>query len=266
METETIKNNSGGKITFLILISIVSLFVVYYSVMLVLSPGHKLTELKEEYGVKVNEKNPVDERIFTDSAYLMLFKEKAFLQSKVTMAETDSIYLSLNLNDSTANLEISGVVVHKSRISKIGMSSILRRGNENIILSLLASPFTISESWATIKKDPVMLKMAPKDTSEYKPDIMPDTSLTEPVNYMMEMTNGTRIYIYESEVEKASDRRSAIVFDYKDKFRDTWRSLKSVTHLKVPEYHPYIKIRVPRTDAKIIYRALPVKGQVGVFR
>jgi len=32
-----------------------------------------------------------------------------------------------------------------------------------------------------------MIKMAPKDTSEYKPDIMPDTSITEPVNYILEM-------------------------------------------------------------------------------
>ena len=48
--------------------------------------------------------------------------------------------------------------------------------------------------------------MAPKDTSEYKPDIMPDTSITEPVNYILEMTNGTRIYVYQEEDEKPSDK------------------------------------------------------------
>ena len=31
-----------------------------------------------------------------------MLKEKAFLQSKIIMAETDSIYLTINLTDSTA--------------------------------------------------------------------------------------------------------------------------------------------------------------------
>ncbi len=32
------------------------------------------------------------------------------------MAETDSVYITLNLADSTANLEISGVAVHSAKI------------------------------------------------------------------------------------------------------------------------------------------------------
>jgi len=34
---------------------------------------------------------------------------------------------------------------------------------------------------------------------------------------------------------------------------------------KVPDYHPFIRIRVPRADAKIIYRAIPKYGQITVF-
>ena len=110
-----------------------------------------------------------------------------------------------------------------------------------------------------------MIKMAPKDTSEYKPDIMPDTSITEPVNYILLMNNGIRIYVYQEETVKANDRMSHLSFDLKDRLRDTWNSLKSVAALKVPEYHPFIKIRLPRTDAKIIYRAIPKNGQIAVF-
>ena len=66
----------------------------------------------------------------------------------------------------------------------------LRKCDENLLLTMLSTPFTIENSIATIKKEPVMIKMAPKDTSEYKPDIIPDTSLTEPVNYILEMTDG----------------------------------------------------------------------------
>lgn len=265
METEITNKPSGKKITLYILIIFVSAFIIYYSIMSVVSPLKKLASLKEEYKVIPDEKNVIDERIYSDSSYLKLFREKAFLQSRIAMAETDSIYLTINLSDSSANVEISGVVVHAAKMTRIRTCKILAMGNENIILSMLATPFTISNSFATIKKEPVMLKVAPKDTSEYKPDIMPDTSITEPVNYIFEMTNGTRLYIYQEENNKSADRMSQFIFDLKDRLRNTLSSLKNVVVFKVPEYHPYIKLKLPRADAKIIYRAVPKNGQIAVF-
>jgi hypothetical protein len=265
METEISKNKPHGKIAFIVLISIICLFLIYYSIMSMLSPVKKLEEIKNEFGVKTSDKNGIDKRILTDSTYLKLLKEKAFLQSRILLAETDSIYLTLNLQDSTASIEISGVVVHKSKMKSVKISKILSKGNENAILSMLATPFTISHAFATIKKEPVMIKMAPKDTSEYKPDIMPDTSITEPVNYILEMKGGIRIYVYQEENVKANDRISHFKFDMQDRIRDTWRALKRVAEFKVPEYHPFIKIRLPRTDAKIIYRAIPKNGQIAVL-
>ena len=266
METETANKKPRREIAFIVLISIISVFIIYYSIMSIISPVKKLEEIKIEFGAKTADKNDPDRRILADSTYLKLLKEKAFLQSRIVMAQTDSIYLTLNLADSTANIEISGVVVHKSKMKSLKCSKILKTGNENAILSMLATPFTISHAFATIKKEPVMIKMAPKDTSEYKPDIMPDTSITEPVNYILEMNGGIRIYIYQEENVKFSDRISHISFDLKDRIRESWGALKQVAILKVPEYHPFIKIKLPRTDAKIIYRAIPKNGQIAVFR
>jgi hypothetical protein len=137
--------------------------------------------------------------------------------------------------------------------------------NEKAILSMLAKPFSINYARATIKKDPVMVKLAPKDTSEYKPDVMPDTSITEPVNYIFEMTGGLRIYVYQSDNVKFDDRINQLKFDLTDRLNDTWSALKRVAVFKVPEYHPYIKMKLPRSDAKIIYRAIPRNGQIAVF-
>jgi hypothetical protein len=265
METEIDNKKPGGKVTFIVLISIISVFIIYYSVMSMISPLRKLEQIKNEFGAKFAEKSEVEQRILMDSTYLKLLKEKAFLQSRIVMAETDSIYLTLDLADSTANIEISGVVVHKARMKSVKTSKIFKTGNENAILSMLATPFTISHAFATIKKEPVMIKMAPKDTSEYKPDIMPDTSITEPVNYILEMNGGIRIYVYQEENVKLSDKMSHLSFDINDRLRDTWSALKRVAVLKVPEYHPFIKIRLPRTDAKIIFRAIPKNGQIAVF-
>jgi hypothetical protein len=266
METEKRNKMQFGKVTFLVLISIISVFIIYYSIMSMISPVRKMEEIKKEFSVKTTDKNGVDQQIIKDSSYLMLLKEKAFFQSRIVMAESDSIYVTLNLADSTANLEISGVVVHKAKMRDVKTSKILLKGNENAILSMLATPFSISHAIGTIKKEPVMIKIAPKDTSEYKPDIMPDTSIIEPVNYILEMKGGIRIYVYQSENVKLNDRINHFTFDIKDRLRDTWSALKSVAVFKVPEYHPFIKIRLPRTDAKIIYRAIPKNGQIAVFR
>lgn len=265
MESENTNKKSRGKVTLIVLISMILAFVIYYSVMSMISPGRKLTEIRNEIGTKVAEKSDVDRKMLNDSAYNKLLKERAFLQSRIVMAQTDSIYLTLNLADSMANIEISGVVVHKAKMSHIEASKILLGDNENSLLSILPSPFIISHSVSTIKKEPVMIKMAPKDTSEYKPDIMPDTSITEPVNYILVMKSGLRIYVYQKENVKLADRISQFKFDLNDRLRDTWSALKKVATMNVPEYHPFIKIKLSRTDAKIIYRAIPKNGMIAVY-
>ena len=263
MATE-IKKEPHRKVTLIVLISLLAVFLIYYSVMSIISPDRKLEEIRREYSLKTSGKDGIDKKVVNDSDYLRLLKEKAFLQSKTLMAVTDSIYLTLNMLDSTANLEISGVVVHKAKMTKMEISKILS-GNENAVFSMLSTPFTISSALATIKKEPVLVKIAPKDTSEYKPDVMPDTSIAEPVYYIMEMKGGIRIYVYQDENVKAKDRISLLRFDLNDRVKDTWKALKRVAVAKVPEYHPFIKIRLPRTDAKIIYRALPKNGQIAVY-
>ena len=271
METENAKNHSVRKIALLILLILCSSFLVYYAVMSMIAPSRKLAEIRKEYTPekpdkkKDKNKEKDDIRIYTDSAYLRLLRERAFLQSRIIMAETDSIYLTINLADSSMNLEISGVVVHKAKMSSFSASRLLTNGNENAIFTMLSTPLTISSDLATIKKEPVMLKMAPKDTSEYKPAIMPDTSITEPVSYILEMANRTRIFVYQEEEDKPSDRMAIFRFDLNDRLRQTWNALKKVAVFKVPEYDIYIKIKLPRSDAKIIYRAIPKKGQISVF-
>jgi len=263
METEIVDKRSGIKITLIVFSIIVVVFMVYFAIMSILSPGRKLLEIQKEYSSKTTLDSTINKKIFSDSTYLKLLKEKVFLQSRTVMAATDSIYLTLNLADSSANLEISGVVVHHAEIAEIETSSIFLHGDENIVLNILATPFTIASSYSAIVKEPILLQLAPKDTSEYEPDIVPDTSFVEPVNYVLEMTNGTRIFIYQAEEDERSNQ---FRFDLNLRLRDTWDSFKKVAVFKVPDYHPYIKMRIPRADAKIIYRAIPKHGQIGIYK
>jgi cbb3-type cytochrome oxidase subunit 3 len=266
METEATDKPLYKKPGFIATIIVLALFIVYYCVMSLLGPVRKLNAIQSEYGIIHDKKNPIDERIFSDSAYLKLLKEKAFLQSRITMAETDSIYLTINLADSTVKLEISGVVVHSTDIKKKNISKVLKRGDGYDILTMLSKPLVIAKDFSSIKKEPLMIKMAPKDTSEFQPDIIPDTADFEPVNFILEMQNGVRIYIYQDENLKFGDGLRRFGFDLWDRIRNTLSSMKKVVTFRVPEYHPFIKIRLNRADAKIIYRAIPYHGQVAVYR
>jgi len=266
MEKETTNKAPGRKYGLTTVAIVILVLLVYYAVMNMLAPVKKLNALKKEYGFKQDEKNKINDTILTDSAFLSLFRQRSFLQARTDMAETDSIYLSMNFADSSVTLEISGVTVSRTKLTKLSLCRILQDRNEYVISSMFSKPLTVARNYSSIQKEPLMIKMAPKDTSEYKPDIIPDTADYEPVNYIMEMDNGIVIYVYQDEKLNPGDGSHLFFFDLRYRLTSTWETMKSVFTLKVPEYHPYIKIRLPRSDSKRIYRALPEHGQIAVFR
>lgn len=266
METEIEKKPALLKKIFYIFCTLLVVFMIYYAVMSFLSASGKISEINREYILKEPENSKIDKRIFSDSAYISLNREKAFYQARVLMAESDSISLSLNLIDSTATLEINGVSVHNAKISEISVSRVFTKADEYSVTTMLSAPLTIRNDFSTIMKEPVMIKLAPKDTSEYKPDILPDTTNSETINYMFETENGIRIYIHQDIEENEGGQMKLFLFDFYDRLRNTLDNLKAVISFKVPAYHPAIRLQMKKADAKIIYRALPKYGQIAIFR
>jgi hypothetical protein len=266
MEAENTNKQPVRKYGLITLIAFLLALLIYYTAMIMLAPVKKTNSLYEEYGFKQVAKNILNDTIITDSAYLTLFRERSYFQARTAMAETDSIYLSMNLIDSTLNLEISGVTVARTKFTRLSASKIFQDRNSYIVSSMLSRPFTVEKNIASIPKEPLMIRMAPKDTSEYKPDIIPDTADYEPVNYIMEMDNGSVIYVYQEERLNNGDGIHLFLFDFSYRLGNAWGTIKSVFTFKVPDYHPFIKVRLPRSDAKIIYRALPEHGQISVYR
>lgn len=265
MDTQATESKPVKKTGYIIFPSIIIAFLIYYALMSIAGASRKAESIMTEFAPDTTAKEAVNLKTYSDSAYLGMLKEKAWLQSRTNMAHTDSIYLAINLADSTSEIEISGVTVHSARISNYRVSRLLKDGDINSVLTMFSQPMTISNSLSTIRKEPLLIKIAPKDTSEYQPDIIPDTSLVEHVNFILELTNGMRVYVYQEEYDRPLDKGSTFRFDLKDRLSTAWSSLKSVTLFRVPEYHPYIKIWIPRDDVKIIYRALPRNGQIAVY-
>jgi hypothetical protein len=234
--------------------------------MAIISSSHKIIAINEEFGYKPDEKTVIDSRTFSDSVFVSLNREKAFYQSRNIMAETDSICLAINLSDSTATLEINGVTVHSAKLLQIKAPKILYKAGEYAISSMLSVPFSVTGNYGTIKKEPLMLKIAPKDTSEFKPDILPDTSISAAVNFKMELDHGFSLYVYQDTGDDAGGSFNRMMFDLGDRFRNIWSNIKDIALFKVPEYHPSIRLIMKKTDARIIYRALPVNGQIALYR
>jgi hypothetical protein len=80
------------------------------------------------------------------------------------------------------------------------------------------------------------------------------------------MDNGIRLYVYQNIEKSEGGGLRLFLFDLNDRLRNIGDNIRSIITLKVPEYHPYIRIRMAKADAKIIYRALPEHGQVAIFR
>jgi hypothetical protein len=266
MEREIEKKPAVLKTILYIFCSLLVAFMIYYAITVLLGPSRKISQINKEYIFQQTENNKLDERFFSDSAFIALNREKAYYQSRIILAESDSICLSLNLPDSTAQLEINGVSVHKSKMSEIYVSKVFRKADEYSVTSMLSAPLTIRNDYSTIMKEPVMIKMAPKDTSEYKPDILPDTTNTESVNYMFEMENGIRLYIYQAADENERRGLRPFFFDLNDRLRNVRDNLKAIISFKIPDYHPTIRLRMKKADARIIYRALPKHGQIAIYR
>jgi hypothetical protein len=247
-------------------IFIILVFMIYYLIMMTIAPARRLHSLRNDYGFRQDEKSIINDSILTDSSWLALNRERSCLLARTEMAETDSIYLSMNLADSSVSLGIAGVTVSSSSIIRLKMSSLFRDRNSYHVSSLLSKPLTIEKDYSSIPREPLMIKMAPKDTSEYKPDIIPDTADYEAVNFILEMKEGLTVFVYQEERLKPGDGLHMFFFDMGYRFRTLLRSLRCVFVLKVPEYRPFIKVRLPRSDAKRIYRALPENGQVAVCR
>jgi hypothetical protein len=266
MEPETRKKPSYLLIALIIVILAVIAFVVYYSIMEMRSPAKKMAEISEEYGFAKYEKRKLPKKVTSDSTFLSLLKEEAYLQSRVAMAETDSVYLTLNLSKKEINIEISGVVVHSTPIIEIEASKLITGGDEFVISSMLSAPLTIISDTSSIAKIPIILKIAPKDTSEFKPDAIPDTAFYEPVNYIFETDRGIKIIVYQSEEIKQGDSKDRFLFDLHNRFIITKAAMRDIIKFKVPDYQPFIKIKIPSADAKIIYRAIPKHGQIAIYR
>lgn len=228
----------------------------FFSVM-ALSPAYKIKELRDlVYADSLFVKN--FDSLYYHPEIQPLLKEKAFKEALLKQSESDSIQLVINLTDSLTALSIKGVSIHQTKIRGISRDKLLENLPFMYEIKLLSQPLPVRSHYATIVKEPVVVRHAPRDTLEAALNAwQPDTLIQNPAFVSFRTEHGLQI-IFEQ--------------DKNEQFRDRWKKWTFYNHLRTSkafhavtdfltftkmEYQPTLTLKIPVDDLRALYRALP---------
>ena len=257
------KSGSGRKTGVKIFIGVLIAFTLLYLLASFAAPVKKVNQINRAFNDTITPDkldksypNPENPDLFN------LYKEKIFLESRLEMAKTGSIGLVVNLKDSVLNIEISGINLRLTDISKYRVNKTFKTINNKAYLGLFSKPFTTNYNWDTFDKEPIVVKKAPKDTIEAaRQASVPDSVRTGPAYVTMKLDYNIQLCLYQ---EKASIWALIYRFFFTSgrRFRQAGQIIRGAVTFKIPEYKPVIKIYVPKDDLVTIYRALAVDTKV----
>ena len=221
--------------------------------------GSKKSDPKEQEQV-------VDEKVTTGSQgdQLTLFelkKTENLLRSRYNIASEDSMYLVLDLIDKIAYIELKGVPLHKSKIFDFTVSNSIRMFHTEQFLHWIGQPFILKNAISTIPRVPIAVVNAPKDTIEANSNtVLPSAPVREDVYLILNFERNLQLIIQQEEISEGKSRVDSLKMSYKKKEID--KTIKSLTTFKREPVMPQIVITLKKSDATILYRALPLKPKM----
>lgn len=240
--------------------------VTYYFIMSSLAPVRYVRNLNLTYGYDTLSGSTGEPGLYKDSLFLDLSAGISFLNARTKMSSSDSVGLSINLSDSLIALEIKGVTVREVPVISYRPARSLSGITGYALVKLLSEPLAIISSQSTIPKEPIIVTRAPRDTTEAsaRPNILPDTTAVGPVCFALTMNNGISLVVIQETSSRDSDFRKIRWFLFRLSVSDTWRDFKRTALFRIPEFEPEIRIVVPKSDARVIYRSIPARGEVAL--
>lgn len=183
------------------------------------------------------------------------------------LARGDSIYLVLDLRDSTLNLALKGVKLRRCRLSRLQISQSISVLKEKGLLAYWAGePFTLQSEWASMEKNPLQIKEAPKDTLEAL------KYLAEPVpppvqDVHVSLRFDRHLIIHINQVQPTSwhnvDKRLSYELDWLFiSLSEKIQQLKSRSRGKPALW---IHLDMNRDDALAVYRAIPDHARLAII-
>ena len=283
-----------NKSAFWFLTSILSIILIYVLVNTVLmpvmtkNPLPKATQsnsddnekpVKSGKSAKSNKANKADKNLVNDDSVadapasgngkddvMKLFelrKKEVLLHSRLTLANEDSMYLVLDLVNNIATLEMKGVPLHECKILHSDVSNSIKMYHSDELLNWMAEPFMVKHIDATIPKMTFVEKIAPKDSIEAnKAYVEPAPAKLGDVFIVMDFERNLRLVI--DQFEKPDDEGKKLIAGLRKKYQgiEINRSLQSLIKFNRQPAMPQINILLPKSDATILYKALPVHLQL----
>ncbi len=194
---------------------------------------------------------------------LPLLIEKTYKEALLKLSEQDSIQLIVNLHDSLVCLSIKGVIIHETHVNDILVDKVLRRLPGREFVKLFSQPIAVLSQTASIDKEPIVVRDAPKDSLEasltaYKPD----TLIQNPAFLMIRCDFGIKLILEQYPNSGFHDKWVRFIFRSKLWIKNVLTSIVRFFSFRKQEYNPTIIIKMPVDDLRAIYRALPLKASV----
>ena len=269
-----------NKLAFWLITSILSVIVIYILVVAVVMPvmtknvfpkaviNKPITKEKSGKG-KIDSSNqkkePVTDSLLAKSSsdglkeLFDIRKKENWLQSRLELASEDSMYLVIDLAHNSAVIEMKGIVLHECKIVKSEISNSIKTFHNDILLNWMAEPFNVKHVDATIPKISFIEKIAPKDTIEAnKVEVEPKMPELGDVYIVMDFDRNLRLVIQQSDKPDDKGQKVISALRWKYQLAEIRRTVQSLTKFNRQPSMPQISIILPKSDATILYKSLPV--------
>lgn len=192
-----------------------------------------------------------------------LKKQEILLHSRLELASEDSTYLILDLVNNKAILELKGVLLHECQIQQSIVSNSIKMYHTEALLNWMSEPFLLKHAEATIPKIEYIEKIAPKDSIEANKVAVEPVAAKRPDAFIvMDFERNLRLVILQSEVPDEDGKKVIEGLQRKYKDIEVRRSMQSLLKFNREPVMPQINIVIPKTDAIIFYKALPLKPRM----
>ena len=197
-----------------------------------------------------------------EASYLIL-KNISYKEALLKLSAMDSIGLIIDLPDSSLQLGMHGVIIHTSKISLIQKDPLIDRIDPLARSILFSEPQEILSQFSTIVKEPVVVRKAPKDTTEARINAWkPGTMVQKPAHFEIDIPGGIRIIFSQEKTVGFSDWYVKSAFYLKQNIKHAGSNINQLLHFNWYEYTPEIRIELPDEELRAIYRALPEHAYV----
>ena len=258
------KHGSSGKIACRILIGVLIVFTILYLFASFAAPVKKIKQINSAFNDTITPDlldktypDPDNPDLFN------LYKEKIFLESRLAMAKTGSIGLVVNLQDSILNIEIGGISLHSTEITRYRVGKTFTAISNKAFIGLFSRPLTTVRNTGTFVKEPIVVKKAPKDTIEAaRQATVPDSLKTGPAYVAMTLDQNIRLSLYQENNGSLWALLYRFVFKSGRRFMQAGETVRGAVTFKIPDYRPEIRVYIPKDDLVTIYRALSDEARV----